>query len=147
MPCRSDHMEQNAGEAYRQRTAQVMATAAIYLEEASGFLLVAKEHASNPYCAVDFTADLCAALAQNDTGPLPAEKTMSWNHMIAQAPTNRGVRRLLDWWEDHKEGEKRRAKEDNAKCIAEEEARNKPLHTDEDYWGHTPGDDTFYIED
>jgi len=45
------------------------------------------------------------------------------------------------------EGEKRRAKEDNAKCIAEEEARNKPLHTDEDYWGHTPGDDTFYIED
>lgn len=117
MPCRSDHMEPTDQEAYNQRTAQVMVTVSLFFDEARHFHDKAVVAANNPTTGIDYTAEVCAVLRLHDTGPTRPEKTASWLAMIEKAPTDRNVRRLLDWWEDHKAGEDRRAKEDTTAKI------------------------------
>ena len=112
MPCRSDYMEPTAQEAYNQRTAQVMVAACNFFPEARHFHDKAVVAANNPTSHIDYTAELCAIFRTHDTSPSLPKKTPQWREMLKHVATDRGVRRLLDWWEDHKEGEERRAKED-----------------------------------
>ncbi len=123
MPCRSDHMEPTAQEAYNQRTAQVMVTAALYFPEAKHFHDKAVVAANDSTTGIDYTAEVCAVLKKHSAEP---SGSLSWHKMLAKSATDRGVRRLLDWWEDHKAGEERRAKEDTTAKI---KAKAKEIDT------------------
>lgn len=101
MPCRSDYMEPNARERNWQQAAQFLVYALVKLGKEPPENL--KKTANDIYAREDFTADLCHLL--NNISDEAREKIIYDAH-------SRQARELANWWDDHKEADKRRKLEE-----------------------------------
>lgn len=101
MPCNSNHMNPNERERYNQTTAQLWQ----YVVKACNIQLSLAAHrklnaaASDIYCGVDYTPNLCAWVRQQSNATLDA---VMYNGRHSMA------RRLADWWEKHEQWDRQR---------------------------------------
>lgn len=127
MPCRSDHMEPNAREVESKLVAEHIVYFFTEIDIADKIpedvAKAAKEYYGDPDKCDLFTALLCNAIEQ-----CPVHE----GHAVIYNGRKKKSRALADWWENHKEVDRKR-EEEEAQELADQTEREEVLNSLTDY--------------
>ena len=107
MPCRSDYLDQNAREAELQRAAKLY----IYVLEQllEGVPVYARVAANEYYCKDDKPLiELCKILTK-----LESKEPETFENIVYNGK-NASSRDLANWWEDHRNADRKRVQDERA---------------------------------